>query len=223
MGCFVPAEKARIGLVDRIFTRIGAADDIASGLSTFMVEMNETASILKDLTGRSLILLDEIGRGTSTYDGLSIAWAVAEYLHESPVSRPKTLFATHYHELTELAERHRRIQNLTVLVKEHGSEVVFLRKIREGSADRSYGIYVASLAGLPAPVVERAGEILKRLEAVRTEEAEFSTGRGTPVMQLKLFEPASVGLRKELQDVNINELTPLEALRLVDEWRKKYS
>jgi DNA mismatch repair protein MutS len=222
MGCYVPAEKARVGLVDRIFTRIGAADDIASGQSTFLVEMDETASILRNLSGRSLILLDEIGRGTSTYDGLSIAWAVAEYLHELPACSPKTLFATHYHELTELAGRHDRIRNLTVQVKEHGNDVIFLRKICEGSADRSYGIHVASLAGLPAPVVKRAEEILKRLEAARDEEARFTGGQASPIMQLKLFEPGSVNLREELLKVNPESLTPLEALRLIDEWRKKY-
>jgi len=222
MGSFVPAERARIGLVDRIFTRIGAADDIASGRSTFLVEMNETASILKNITSRSLVLLDELGRGTSTYDGISIAWAVVEYLHDYSRHKPKTLFATHYHELTELAERHARVQNLTVLVKEHGDKVVFLRKIRPGSADRSYGIYVASLAGLPEAVIERAGRILADLEAMREERARLCPGDSTPVMQLRLFEPASDGLIRELEKIDPARITPLEALKLIDSWRRKY-
>jgi DNA mismatch repair protein MutS len=164
MGCFVPAERAEIGMVDRVFTRVGASDDLARGRSTFMVEMQETANILNNATPRSLIVLDEIGRGTSTFDGISIAWSVAEYLCKNEALRAKTLFATHYHELTDLALTLRNVQNYSVLVKEKGHSITFLRKIVKGAADKSYGIQVARLAGLPDAVIERAGDILKNLE-----------------------------------------------------------
>ena len=164
LGSFVPAESAEIGLVDRIFTRIGAADDLARGQSTFMVEMVETANILNHVTPRSLVILDEIGRGTSTFDGLSIAWAVAEFLHDDPGCRCRTQFATHYHELTELAKTRRGINNYNVAVREYGDQIIFLRQIVPGAADRSYGIHVAKLAGIPAPVIERANVILELLE-----------------------------------------------------------
>lgn len=165
IGSFVPAKMARVGIVDRIFTRVGASDNLASGESTFLVEMNETANILNNATPRSLILLDEIGRGTSTFDGLSIAWAVAEYIYREPRLRCKTLFATHYHELTELALLYPRIKNYNVAVEEWKDQVVFLRKIVPGGSDNSYGIYVAQMAGLPAPLIARAKEILTNLEA----------------------------------------------------------
>lgn len=164
LGSFVPAEDAIIGLVDRIFTRVGAADDIARGQSTFMVEMVETANILNHATAKSLVILDEIGRGTSTFDGLSIAWAVAEFLHDSPANCARTQFATHYHELTELAITKRGVKNYNVAVKEYGDQVIFLRQIIPGSTDKSYGIHVAKLAGLPQQVIDRANEILENLE-----------------------------------------------------------
>ena len=163
-GSFIPADEAEIGIVDRIFTRVGAADDLARGQSTFMVEMVETANILTHATEKSLIILDEIGRGTSTFDGLSIAWAVAEYIHDTPECRAKTLFATHYHELTELALTCKGVKNYNVAVREYGDKVVFLRQIISGAADKSYGIYVAKLAGLPEKVIGRAKEILDNLE-----------------------------------------------------------
>ncbi|UKI33368.1 MAG: DNA mismatch repair protein MutS [Lentisphaeria bacterium] len=164
MGSFIPAESAEIGLVDRIFTRVGAADDLARGQSTFMVEMVETANILNHVTPKSLVILDEIGRGTSTFDGLSIAWAVAEFLHDDPQCRCRTQFATHYHELTELAQTRRGVNNYNVAVKEYGDQIIFLRQIVPGASDRSYGIHVAKLAGIPAPVIERANVILELLE-----------------------------------------------------------
>jgi DNA mismatch repair protein MutS len=192
MGSFVPAAEARIGLVDRIFTRIGAADYLARGESTFMVEMRETAHILRHASARSLILLDEVGRGTSTFDGISIAWSVAEYLHESP-HRPRTLFATHYHELTDLALTNERVKNFNFAVKEWKGEVIFLRTLIEGAASRSYGIHVARLAGLPAPVVDRAKEILKNLEGEELDERgrpRLARGRGAD-------EPSQMGLFEE--------------------------
>jgi DNA mismatch repair protein MutS len=170
MGSYIPAESATIGLADRIFTRIGAADDLARGQSTFMVEMLETANILNNATPQSLIILDEIGRGTSTFDGLSIAWAVAEHIHNTPTLRARTLFATHYHELTELSLTMRGIQNCNVAVRESGDDVIFLRKIVPGAADKSYGIHVSRLAGLPKPVVARAREILDNLEGNALDE-----------------------------------------------------
>lgn len=169
MGSFVPAASAEIGVVDQVFTRVGASDDIARGRSTFMVEMQETANILNNATSRSLIILDEIGRGTSTFDGISIAWAVAEYLHNSPKAKAKTLFATHYHELTDLALTMNGVKNYNVVVRERNDQIVFLRKIVPGAADKSYGIQVARLAGLPGEVIDRAKEILANLE-----EGEFS-------------------------------------------------
>jgi DNA mismatch repair protein MutS len=164
-GSFVPAASMRLGALDRVFTRIGAGDDLARGRSTFLVEMQESANILNNATPRSLIVLDEIGRGTSTFDGISIAWSVAEYLHENPKVKAKTLFATHYHELTDLAEKFHGIKNYTVRVKEDGDRVVFLRRIAPGVAERSFGIHVAAMAGLPRAVVDRADQILKNLEA----------------------------------------------------------
>jgi DNA mismatch repair protein MutS len=194
-GSYVPAESAEVGIVDRVFTRVGASDDLARGRSTFMVEMEETANILNNATARSLIVLDEIGRGTSTFDGISIAWAVAEYLHNSPRVKARTLFATHYHELTDLALAMKGVKNYNVLAREQGDRVVFLRKIVPGGADKSYGIQVARLAGLPDEVIERAREILGNLE-----EGEFGESgqpkiarrrqrRGAvPPSQLSLFE-----------------------------------
>jgi DNA mismatch repair protein MutS len=220
VGSFVPASRARIGIVDRIFTRVGAADDIARGQSTFLVEMNEASNILHNATSRSLLLLDEIGRGTSTYDGLSIAWAITEYLHDTPGLCPRTLFATHYHELTELANRHEHVHNLNVLVREWNDEVIFLRRVEDGSADRSYGIQVARLAGLPSSVLARAREILAELEAGQFVERE---ARPVPTPQLALFaESAGEKLLEELRGLDPEHLTPMEALRRLDEWRRRY-
>jgi DNA mismatch repair protein MutS len=228
-GSFVPAERARVGLVDRIFTRVGASDDLARGRSTFMVEMTETAAILHGATRRSLVVLDEIGRGTSTFDGLSIAWAVAEQLHDRIGCR--TLFATHYHELQDLARERPRVRNLAVAVREVGDRVVFLRKLVPGGASRSYGIEVAKLAGLPPEVLARAREILRNLEALEVDEgghAALARGGGrrrerAPAAQLGLFaapDPRLERLRAELAAVDLDRLTPLEALNAVAAWKK---
>ena len=218
IGSFVPADEAKIGLIDRIFTRIGAQDEIFAGQSTFMVEMLETAYILNHATGRSLLILDEIGRGTSTYDGVSIAWAVVEYIHNHPNLRSKTLFATHYHELTQLADLLPGVRNYNVVVSEADGKVVFLHKVVAGGADRSYGIHVAQLAGLPRPVVQRAGEILDQLEA--------SSGKAVRInpqapRQLALF-PETNPLIKELKKLDINALSPIEALNKLYEWQRSY-
>lgn len=225
VGSFVPATRARVGLVDRIFTRIGASDEIHRGQSTFMVEMVETANILNHATGRSLLILDEIGRGTSTYDGLAIAWAVIEYIHNNPDLRAKTLFATHYHELTDLAERLPHVVNYHVAVDDSGDDVIFLRRILPGKADRSYGVHVAQMAGMPGPLVQRAGEILDDLERSgaagprRLIDGESRSGRRAKSMQVGLF--ASIHPTVEaLRDLNINDLTPLEAMNRLYELQK---
>jgi DNA mismatch repair protein MutS len=228
MGSFVPASEAKIGVVDRVFTRIGALDNIMRGQSTFMVEMMETARILNQATSRSLVVLDEIGRGTSTFDGLSIAWAVAEYLHDHPSLRPKTLFATHYHELTELALTKERVKNYNVAVKEWGGEIIFLRKIVEGGTNRSYGIQVARLAGLPQKVVDRAKEILSNLEKSELDAmgmpkiatTKIPSSKPKPPLQPSLFvQPDAI--RSELKRIKTDRLTPLEALNILDELKKK--
>jgi DNA mismatch repair protein MutS len=219
IGSFVPADRAQIGLVDRIFTRIGAQDDIATGQSTFMVEMVETANILHHATARSLIVLDEIGRGTSTYDGLSIAWAVVEYLHNHPRLRAKTLFATHYHELIQLAEHLPHVRNYNVAVAEEGEQVVFLHHIVPGGADRSYGIHVAQLAGLPRPVIRRAEELLEELEQGQRDHATSAAPEDAP-LQLSLFGEKNPVLA-ELEKLDVNALSPLEALNKLFEWKKK--
>jgi DNA mismatch repair protein MutS len=218
MGSFVPADKARIGLIDRIFTRIGAQDEIHAGQSTFMVEMVETANILNHATSRSLLILDEIGRGTSTYDGVSIAWAVVEYIHNHPDKRAKTLFATHYHELTELPELLPGIRNYKVAVSETEGKVVFMYKITPGGADKSYGIHVAQIAGMPPTVVLRAEEIMEQLEK---SSGKTVTVDPEAAKQMSLF-PATNPLLKELKSVDINELSPLEALNMLFSWKKKY-
>jgi DNA mismatch repair protein MutS len=228
-GSFVPAESARVGVVDRVFTRVGASDDLARGRSTFMVEMTETASILHNATRRSLVILDEIGRGTSTFDGLSIAWAVAERLHDRTGCR--TLFATHYHELQDLARERPRVRNLTVAVREVGDRVVFLRKLVAGGASRSYGIEVAKLAGLPAEVLVRAREILRNLESLEVDEAGHaalargSRRREPPASdQLGLFaapDPRLVRMREELRDLALDRLTPLDALNLLADLKRR--
>jgi DNA mismatch repair protein MutS len=215
IGCFVPAESARVGVVDRIFTRVGAQDDIASGQSTFMVEMTETAYILGHCTPRSLVVLDEIGRGTSTYDGLAIAQAVVEYLHNHPRASAKTLFATHYHELNALADVLPRIRNYRMDVLEEGDEVVFLRKVVPGGADRSYGIHVARLAGVPRAVVRRAQELLRGLEG---GDARAPVGEQSP--QLTFLNPDD-GLLRELAGLEVEGLTPVEALTHLYALQKK--
>ncbi len=220
IGSFVPAARARMGIVDRVFTRVGASDNIARGQSTFMVEMEETATILNAATGRSLVLLDEVGRGTSTYDGLSLAWAVTEHLHGREGGRPRTLFATHYHELTALAARLPRVVNLNVQVKEWNGKVIFLRKIVEGAADKSYGIHVAELAGLPPAVVARAREVLAQLEAGRF--ARRGAGDPEPTPQLTLFEPVGHELVEELGELDPESMTPIEALALLASWKARY-
>ncbi|MGA2269522.1 MAG: DNA mismatch repair protein MutS [Bryobacteraceae bacterium] len=219
MGSFVPADSASLPIIDRIFTRIGASDNLSRGRSTFMVEMTETAVILNTATPRSLIVLDEIGRGTATFDGLALAWAVVEHIHSR--TRAKTLFATHYHELTELAEQLEGVRNLSVSVKEAGDHIIFLRKVEPGKADRSYGIEVARLAGLPLSVIERARDVLKlheRTEHVVTEE--LAKSEEGPV-QIQLFEPVGYGIAERVRSLNLDELRPIEALQLLSELQKE--
>lgn len=225
MGSFVPASSARVGLVDKLFTRVGASDNISSGESTFMVEMNETASILNNLTNRSLVLLDEIGRGTSTYDGISIAWAIAEFIHEHPNAKAKTLFATHYHELNDMALEFSRIKNYNVSVKEANGKVHFLRKLTPGGSEHSFGIHVAKMAGMPAKVLQRANEILKQLEQshARGASGKPDVQAAAGGMQLSFFQlndPVLEQIRDELQGIDINTLTPVEALMKLNEIKK---
>jgi DNA mismatch repair protein MutS len=220
MGSFVPARSARLGIVDRVFTRIGASDNLARGRSTFMVEMTETAAILHTATPRSLILLDEIGRGTATYDGLAIAWAAVEYIHQR--TRAKTLFATHYFELTELAELFSGVKNYHVSVKETGGGIVFLRRVEAGAADRSYGIEVAKLAGLPQEVIDRAREVLAEHESAEQQvTGHLSPGATPPPAQLTIFTPLSQPVLEKLREVDLNRLTPLEALNLLAELKRQ--
>jgi DNA mismatch repair protein MutS len=225
-GSFVPATEARIGIADRIFTRVGAGDNLARGQSTFMLEMMEAAGILRNATPRSLIIMDEIGRGTSTFDGVSIAWAVAEYIHDTPTCLSRTLFATHYHELTELATTRERIKNFTVAVREWNDQVIFLRTIVPGGASHSYGIQVARLAGMPSDVIERAKEILRNLENGEFEEGAPRLAKSNkrpskePSPQFSLFETSEDQLRQRLKKLNIATLTPLEALNLLDELKR---
>ncbi len=226
IGSFVPAKKAQIGIVDRIFTRVGASDNIAAGESTFLVEMQEAANILNNATSKSLILLDEIGRGTSTFDGISIAWAITEYLHENPDVAAKTLFATHYHELNEMAELFPRIKNYKVEVREHGDKVFFLHKVSVGKADHSYGIQVAQMAGLPVFVSNRAKEVLQNLESKELTPYEIKKEKlkklkGENENQINLFEIKDDKIRGEINDIEINNLTPLEALNKLSELKKK--
>ncbi len=231
IGCFVPAESARIGIVDKIFTRVGASDNISVGESTFMVEMNEAADILNNMTSRSLVLFDELGRGTSTYDGISIAWAIVEYIHEHPNTHAKTLFATHYHELNEMERSFPRIKNFNVSVKEVGNKVIFLRKLVPGGSEHSFGIHVAKMAGMPKCIVNRADEILKQLESEKRQEGAISGSsvKKTPVTgqsgnyQLSFFQlddPVLSQVRDEIKNMDLNNLTPLEALNKLSEIRK---
>ena len=229
MGSYVPATEAKIGLVDKVFTRVGASDNISSGESTFMVEMNETSSILNNLSDRSLILLDEIGRGTSTYDGISIAWAIAEFLHEHPKAKAKTLFATHYHELNDMCKQFERIKNFNVQVKEIGQKILFLRKLIEGGSEHSFGIHVAKLAGMPSQVVQRASKMLVQLEESHDVDKKSSTKEkvqkavNSPDMQLSFFQmndPVLENIRDELISIDINTLTPVEALMKLNDIKK---
>lgn len=225
IGCFVPAKSAKLGIVDKVFTRVGASDNISSGESTFMVEMNETASILNNLSPRSLVLLDEIGRGTSTYDGISIAWAIAEYIHQHPAAKCKTLFATHYHELNEMTNKFPRIKNYTVSVKEVGTKILFLRKLIEGGSEHSFGIHVAKLAGMPNAVVERATKMLKELEASNrgSDREKVKDAGNADNMQLSFFQlddPVLENIREEVLSLDIDTLTPVEALFKLNEIKK---
>ncbi|MBP6731807.1 MAG: DNA mismatch repair protein MutS [Chitinophagales bacterium] len=225
-GSFVPATVARIGLVDKVFTRVGANDNLSAGESTFMVEMNETASIMNNLSSRSLILLDEIGRGTSTYDGISIAWSLAEYLHNNPTARPRTLFATHYHELNELAEKYTRIKNFHVAIKEAGNKVIFLRKLVVGGTEHSFGIHVAKMAGMPRQIIDRANEMLGELESQRQKHGDLKeTVKKMPAQnfQLSFFDmsdPKLKQLAEEIEKVEINAMTPVEAIMKLHELKK---
>jgi DNA mismatch repair protein MutS len=225
MGSFVPATAAIIPLTDKIFTRVGASDNLSGGESTFMVEMNETASIINNLSSRSLILLDEIGRGTSTYDGISIAWSIAEFLHQSG-HQPKTLFATHYHELNELEEKFPRIKNYHVTNKEVGNKVIFLRKLAPGGSTHSFGIHVAKMAGMPVSLINRANEILKQLEDQRSsgDIKEQLKQLPTQKMQLNIFDVHSQTfdeIRTMLDSIDINRLTPVEALLKLQEIKQR--
>jgi DNA mismatch repair protein MutS len=220
MGSFVPAAQARLPVVDRVFTRIGASDNLARGRSTFLVEMSEVAGILNTATAASLVLLDEVGRGTATFDGLSIAWAVVETLHAG--ARPRTLFATHYHELTELEQLLPGVKNVHVSVQEAGSEIVFLRRVEPGSADKSYGIEVARLAGLPQDVIARAREILRRHE--QSEERlteELSPGAAAAIPQQTSFAALDASVLEALRSASLNELTPIEAMNLLATLQKQ--
>ncbi len=227
MGSFVPAAAAKIGLVDKIFTRVGASDNISLGESTFMVEMNEAASILNNVSNRSLILLDELGRGTSTYDGISIAWSIVEYLHEHPRAKAKTLFATHYHELNEMENGFGRVKNYNVSIKELGNKVIFLRKLTRGGSNHSFGIHVAAMAGMPRSVVQRAEEILKQLEQSHKQdnlakplEMIAPTREGVQLSFFQLDDPVLKQIRDEIKNLNIDQLTPLEALNKLNEIKK---
>ncbi len=228
IGSFVPAESAHIGLVDKIFTRVGASDNISVGESTFMVEMNEAADILNNLSPRSLVLFDELGRGTSTYDGISIAWAIVEHIHEHPKAKARTLFATHYHELNEIEKSFKRIKNYNVSVKEVDNKVIFLRKLERGGSEHSFGIHVAKMAGMPKSIVKRANDILKQLEADNRQQgiaskpmAEVGETRGG--MQLSFFQledPVLCQIRDEILNLDVNNLTPLEALNKLNDIKR---
>ncbi len=226
MGSFVPAKSAKLGITDKVFTRVGASDNISSGESTFMVEMNETASIMNNISDRSLVLLDEIGRGTSTYDGISIAWSIAEYLHNHKAARPKTLFATHYHELNELAHKFPRIKNFSVAIKEASNKIIFLRKLTQGGSQHSFGIHVAAMAGMPKSIVKRAEEILSQLEQKRISGADIDqTLQQMPVQnyQMSIFEAVDPKFNRMMEifkDLDINTLTPVEALLKLNELKE---
>ena len=229
IGSFVPADSARIGLTDKIFTRVGASDNISVGESTFMVEMNEAASILNNLSARSLVLFDELGRGTSTYDGISIAWAIVEYIHENPKTHARTLFATHYHELNEMEKMLPRVKNFNVSVKEVNGRVIFMRKLVAGGSEHSFGIHVAKIAGMAPNVVKRAEQVLKELEAnnsgdgisrPKTESIQTVSKSGMQLSFFQLDDPVLCQIRDEILNLDINSLTPLEALNKLNEIKK---
>ena len=222
-GSFVPASYAHLGVVDKIFTRVGASDDLSMGQSTFMVEMMEVAAILNDATPNSLVVLDEIGRGTSTYDGLSIAWAVAEYISDKEKCGAKTLFATHYHELTELEEKLDGVKNYSVAVEEKGEDIIFLRKIVPGGTDESYGIHVAKLAGVPKAVTKRANEILRNLErkSILSSKKQEKENKNVTAGQLDLYNYKLAEIAHELDKINLNELTPIDALNKLMDIKEK--
>jgi len=220
VGSFVPAEQAEIGLVDKLFTRVGASDNLAGGESTFLVEMNEAANILNNATKNSLILLDEIGRGTATYDGLSLAWAITEHLHNNETVAARTLFATHYHELTDLSNNLNRLENHHIAVKEFGQKIIFLRQILIGPGDKSYGIHVAQMAGLPKEVIDRASEILNYHLENHTADDKVEL----PVVenQLSVFSAKESELKQDLSDLDVLSISPLDAIRKLDELKKKH-
>ena len=228
IGCFVPAESARIGLVDKIFTRVGASDNISLGESTFMVEMTEASNILNNVSPKSLVLFDELGRGTSTYDGISIAWAIVEYLHEHPKARARTLFATHYHELNEMEKNFTRIKNYNVSVKEVDNKVIFLRKLARGGSEHSFGIHVAQIAGMPKSIVKRANTILKQLEQDNSgvgvgkpsAEALNKSRDGLQLSFFQLDDPVLSQIRDEILNLDINNLTPVEALNKLNDIKR---
>jgi len=227
IGCFVPVESATIGVVDKIFTRVGASDNISLGESTFMVEMNEAASIMNNLSNRSLVLFDELGRGTSTYDGISIAWAIVEYIHEHPTCKAKTLFATHYHELNEMEKSFARIQNFNVSVKEVEKKIIFLRKLVAGGSAHSFGIHVAKMAGMPQSIVKRSEQILKQLETDNRQSGvakpigEIADHReGYQLSFFKLDDPVLEQIRDEIKNLDVNNLTPLQALNKLSEVKR---
>jgi len=229
VGCFVPAEGAKIGLVDKIFTRVGASDNISLGESTFMVEMTEAANILNNVSSRSLVLFDELGRGTSTYDGISIAWAIVEYLHETKRAGARTLFATHYHELNEMEKNFRRVKNYNVSVREVDGKVIFVRKLERGGSEHSFGIHVAEIAGMPKSIVKRANVILKQLEADNAQvgavakpsaQAIEDSREGMQLSFFKLDDPVLCQIRDEIPGLDINNLTPVEALNKLNEIKK---
>ena len=226
IGCFVPAKSADIGVIDKLFTRVGANDNISSGESTFMVEMNETSSIMNNISSRSLILLDEIGRGTSTYDGISIAWSIAEFLHENQKFQPKTMFATHYHELNNMTKKHKRIKNYNVSVKEIDKKIHFIRKLVKGGSEHSFGIHVAKVAGMPKKIISKAEKILKNLELDKTQntQKEINNLENQDQNQLSFFQlddPILSDIRNEIENLDVNSLTPVEALVLLNEIKKK--
>jgi DNA mismatch repair protein MutS len=231
IGSFVPARFAHIGYIDKLFTRVGASDNISSGESTFMVEMNETSNILNNISDRSLIVLDEIGRGTSTYDGISIAWALTEFLHENPKANPKTLFATHYHELSELEPKFDRIKNFNVTTKEVGNKVIFLRKLVKGGSKHSFGIHVARMSGMPRSIIDRAYEVMEQLEQKMqlrsgTEEniskklEKMDTSRAYQMSIFDVLDETGGKLKEEISQLNLNSMTPIECMLKLNELRK---
>jgi len=227
IGSFVPVETAAIGIVDKIFTRVGASDNISLGESTFMVEMNEASDILNNLSDRSLVLFDELGRGTSTYDGISIAWAIVEYIHEHPRCHAKTLFATHYHELNEMEKSFKRIKNYNVSVKEENNKVIFLRKLVQGGSEHSFGIHVAKMAGMPPSIVKRGNEILKQLETdnrktgiAKPMKKLLSEREGYQLSFFQLDDPILTQIRDEINNLDVNNLTPIEALNKLNDIKR---